>query len=174
MSGTSKPPAIGFLTAVEHDEFGIFGGYLILNASGRPLEFHCTQPIKASKAQQILYGPTLRDCLFEQIGPALLSKGKAAPRLICTDQLQLLSSRAAASVPLILVLGDGEEEAVGSASSFHLGKQSVAVSEDRASEQATIDDIWRQNFGGQLDLREPFGRIREALEEAQRAIRPAA
>ena len=63
-------PAIGFLTAVEHAEYGFFGGYLIVNAAGRPLEFHCTAPVKATRAQEILYGPTLRDYLYEQIAPA--------------------------------------------------------------------------------------------------------
>ena len=57
-------PAIGFLTVTEHAEHGLFGGYLILNVSGRPLEFHCTAPLKPSRAQEILYGPTLRPFLF--------------------------------------------------------------------------------------------------------------
>src|SRR5688500_11494160 len=60
----AAPQALGFLTVVEHDQFGLVGGYLILNSSGRPLEFHCTAPVKPSRAQQILYGPTLTPYLY--------------------------------------------------------------------------------------------------------------
>ena len=64
-------PALGFLTVLEHSQHGLMGGYLVLNISGRPLEFHCTAPIKPNRAQQILYGPTLEPYLFgEQIGQA--------------------------------------------------------------------------------------------------------
>src|SRR5438034_1245608 len=81
-----SPPAIGFLTVLEHAQQGLMGGYLVLNESGRPLEFHCTTPIKPNRAQQILYGPTLEPYLFgEQIGKALVSKSAVDPLLICTD-----------------------------------------------------------------------------------------
>ncbi len=70
----SMPAGIGFLSVIEHDELGLFGGYLVLNMAGRPLEFHCTSPVRPNRAQEILYGPTLRPFLFgEQIGQALLS-----------------------------------------------------------------------------------------------------
>ena len=61
MSNTDakSKPALGFLTVIEHPQYGLFGGYLVLNTAGRPLEFHCTAPIKPNRAQQILYGPTL-------------------------------------------------------------------------------------------------------------------
>ena len=52
--------ALGFLTVVENAELGLLGGYLLLNAAGRPLEFHCTAPVKPSRTQEILYGPTLQ------------------------------------------------------------------------------------------------------------------
>lgn len=48
--------ALGFLTVVEHKQHGLFGGYLVLNQVGRPLEFHCTAPVKPNRAQEILYG----------------------------------------------------------------------------------------------------------------------
>ena len=43
-------PAFGFLTVVEDDEHGYFGGYLVLSELGRPLEFHCSTPIFPSQA----------------------------------------------------------------------------------------------------------------------------
>jgi hypothetical protein len=43
-----------------------------------------------------------------------------------------------------------------------------------AGERPIIEDRWRQICADPLDLLEPFVRIRQALEEAQRAVRPAA
>src|SRR6188474_707044 len=77
-------PAIGFLTIVEHQESGLTGGYLVLNTLGRPLEFHCTAPLKTNRAQEILYGPTLRPFLYgEQIGQTLLEKSNFQPLFVC-------------------------------------------------------------------------------------------
>jgi hypothetical protein len=80
-------PAFGYLSMLESPEHGFFGGYLIISDWGRPLEFHCTAPVRPSRAQQILYGPSLRPYLLgDQLGPALLDKAKLAPQIILTDQ----------------------------------------------------------------------------------------
>ena len=52
-------PTFGFLTVVESAAHGVFGGYLLVDVLGRPVEFHCTTPVKVTRAQQILYGATL-------------------------------------------------------------------------------------------------------------------
>ena len=84
-------PAIGFLTVIDHPQHGLFGGYLVLNLAGRPLEFHCTAPIKPNRAQQILYGPTLESFLYgEQIGSTLLGHAKTSPLAVCTDREPVL------------------------------------------------------------------------------------
>ena len=84
-SSTANPTAsLGFLTVIENDDLGLLGGYLLLNAAGRPLEFHCTAPVKPSRTQEILYGPTLKPFLYgEQIGQTLLTKSKLTPRRTC-------------------------------------------------------------------------------------------
>ena len=58
--------AFGFLTAVDTPTHGLFGGYLVVDSLGRPLEFHCTAPVKVTRAQQILYAdePVLRERLI--------------------------------------------------------------------------------------------------------------
>jgi len=96
MAKQSKSPAIalGFLTAVDHRDHGLFGGYLIVSDTSRPVEFHCTVPVKTNRAQEILYGASLREYLLgEQIAPALLSKAKTDVAAICTDvrEMQLPS-----------------------------------------------------------------------------------
>ena len=101
----SSKPAVGFLTVVDNPQHGLFGGYLILNLAGRPLEFHCTAPIKPNRAQQILYGPTLEAFLYgEQIGSTLLGHAKTSPLVVCTDREPVLSLRNLVDVPVALVL----------------------------------------------------------------------
>ena len=114
-------PAIGFLTVIEHPQHGLFGGYLVLNLAGRPLEFHCTAPIKPNRAQQILYGPTLESFLYgEQIGSTLLGHAKTAPLVVCTDCEPVLSLRDLVDVPVALVLPPGAlQEPDGTGSEAH-------------------------------------------------------
>src|SRR3972149_4170698 len=97
--------ALGFLTIIEHAQHGLFGGYLILNTSGRPLEFHCTTPIKPNRAQEILYGPTLEAFLYgEQIGQTLLKQSNIQPLMVCTDREPALAVREYVSLPVVLVI----------------------------------------------------------------------
>jgi hypothetical protein len=94
VSDSEIRPTLGFLTVVEHPDYGLFGGYLILNTAGRPLEFHCTAPIKPNRAQQILYGPTLESFLYgEQIGQTLIGNGSKPPLVVCTDREPALAAR---------------------------------------------------------------------------------
>src|SRR5438067_12582257 len=91
---TKSADCLGFLTVVENAELGLLGGYLLLNAAGRPLEFHCTAPVKPNRTQEILYGPTLKPYLYgEQIGRTLLEKSKLKPIIVCTDSEPVLAVR---------------------------------------------------------------------------------
>jgi hypothetical protein len=182
-----RKPALGFLTVVEHPQHGLFGGYLVLNAAGRPLEFHCTAPIKANRAQEILYGPTLADFLYgEQIGGTLLASARIATRAVFTDCRPALAVRYEVSVPTALVLppedaapGDLEGAEAGachpgtSLFEFRLGRNRLAVAAAAAGDRRLIEERLAE-LAGSLDLLEPFGRIREAIEEAQKAVRAAA
>lgn len=186
-SGVKSKSHLGFLTVVEDSEYGLFGGYLVLNTAGRPEEFHCTAPIRPNRAQQILYGPTLEPYLFgEQIGQALLLKAKARPLLVCTDREAALAVREHVDIPVALVLPaesapSRESEPSGSGSQwridpphgslrlvpFRLGRNCLAVPSLAVEDQQLIQKQlggWGESF----DLGEPFGRIREAIEEARR------
>jgi hypothetical protein len=191
-SSAKSPPAVGFLTVVEHEQHGLFGGYLVLNAAGRPLEFHCTMPIKPNRAQEILFGPALKPYLFgEQIGQALLAKGKAAPVLLCTDVEPALTVREWTAAPTALLLATADDTAANDSAArvlrhdeahapagprasslvrFRLGRYELAVG---AAYEADREEIFRHapSILDRLDLAEPFGRIREAIAEAQRGGR---
>ena len=190
-SDSKNKPTVGFLTVVRDPQHGLFGGYLILNTLGRPLEFHCTAPIKPNRAQEILYGPTLEDFLYgEQIGQTLIRQGGQKPTLVCTDQEPVLAVRDLVDLPVMLVLPpDVSSEAFDGAEpsnkkfridaahrkqprlkTFDLGKNHLAVPGDDDDERTLVADRlapWAES----LDLTEPFGRIREAIAEAQSAAR---
>src|SRR5436190_17749996 len=101
---TAPAPLVGFFTVARPTDQGLIGGLLLLNAQSRPLEFHCTAPVKPNRAQEILYGPTLLPFLYgEQIGRALLAKCTTAPTLIFTDSEPGLSLREVSDCPVICV-----------------------------------------------------------------------
>ena len=109
----STPPRnsdnLGFLTVIDHPPHGLVGGYLVLNTSGRPLEFQCTTPVKPSRPQEILYGETLRPFLYgEQIGQMLLNRSKTEVAFVLTDVEPVLAAQDFVEEPLIFVFGAGK------------------------------------------------------------------
>ena len=188
--------ALGFLTVLDYPEHGLFGGYLVLNALGRPLEFHCTAPVRPNRAQHILYGPTLEPYLFgEQIGCALVAAAKTDPRVVFTDREPVLALRQFVAMPVVLVLSDengpaqsSDRPATGSAetgppgaalrldpphagagrvAAFQLGRNRLAVPLAAADDRHEVT-VRLADLPESFDLAEPFERIREAIEEARR------
>jgi hypothetical protein len=181
--------ALGFLTVLAHEQLGLVGGYLLLNTSGRPLEFHCTAPVKPNRAQQILFGPTLDSYLYgEQIGQTLLSKGSVEPLAVYTDVERVLAVRDFVTVPVALVLSaDDENDPSGTVDTtstwridaphrpsahltqFAVGRNRLAVAAGRDADRQLIAPRLEQLEA--FDLSEPFQRIREAVEEAHKGSR---
>jgi hypothetical protein len=185
---TSSQEALGFFTVLEHDQHGLVGGYLLLNTAGRPLEFHCTAPVKPNRAQQILFGPTLESYLYgEQIGQTLLSKSSVTPLAVCTDVERALSVREYVPLPVALVLPaesasdaapasprqgwrvDPPHRKLAQLHTFEIGANRLAVGGGRDADRQTITQ--RLEGLANFDLREPFERIREAVEEAHKVAR---
>lgn len=157
-------PTFGFLTAVDSAAHGTFGGYLVVDVLGRPLEFHCTTPVKVSRAQQILYGPTLHTHLHGmQIGATLLAEGSIIPAVVLTDLETMLQVRPHTSLPVALVKRAGELSGTG----FALGGNRVQPHAVDAEHEPQIEERLRE-LAVAVDLSEPFERIRAAIDEAQR------
>src|SRR4051794_10676188 len=166
----SSEKSFGYLTAVETAEFGYFGGYLVISQLGRPLEFHCTAPIQPSRAQRILYGPTLASYLLgEQICGALSGVAKLTPELILTDCEVALHARNRFAVPMALVTAIERAELVGQqvAGVFMIGLNQFRLPDGYEGEQHSIEEAVTL-LAQRVELTEPFGRIREAIDEAQR------
>lgn len=175
MSASQPAPCLGFLTVVENPELGLLGGYLLLNAAGRPLEFHCTAPVRPTRAQEILYGRALEPYLYgEQIGQTLLAATKLRPLVVCTDSERVLAARDYTPYPLVLVqAGEAREgEAPAEPGQFRLGRNRASTARHYLSDQQAIVSAWPAQ-ADDLDLHEPFARIREALAEAQKSARAA-
>jgi len=191
MVQAAKKPnvSLGFVTVVEHTDLGVTGGLLVVNTLGRPLEFHCTAPVKVQRAQEILYGPTLQPCLYgEQIARALVEKSKESLACVFTNLPAVLALRHVINLPVAFV--DQAESSAGdytcdratagtcgpidvraesssSCTSKLLGPFRIYTDRAFAADLETIQQLWQSHFST-LDLLEPFQRIRDAIAEAQK------
>jgi hypothetical protein len=185
----AQDPIFGYLSTLESADHGFFGGFLIVSPLGRPLEFHCTAPVRPSRAQQILYGPTLPNYLLgEQIAGTLVSQAKLHPNLILTDQLNAFCLRLQLGLPMVWLAEVDKVSAVTEplpASSVEESTASAVRPDLLASRRLSIGGCqWElprdfesdrpavtsllQTLAEQVELAEPFGRIHEAIREAQR------
>ena len=177
-ASSSTVPALGFLTVWNKPNLGHIGGYLLLNAQARPLEFHCTAPVVPNRAQEILYGLTLQPYLYgEQIGVTLVARAKQPPRLLVTDCPEVLQARDKYELPMLFVRANDGESGVDSGAMYRftlpqgqsVGGDQVAgaVAANYRSDQDAIEAFCREHADG-INWLEPFERIREAISEAQR------
>ena len=160
---------LGFLTIVQ-DGSGVFGGYLVTNSWGRPLEFRLTTAVQPNRVQQILYGPTLTEYLHgELIGKTLIEKTSVAPALVITDSLPALSLCERIAVPVVAVrAGNADDDGPDILQLTH-ARSSVMLAylakypDDKAAIDERLDRV-----DSAVDLAEPFARIREAVIEARK------
>ncbi len=194
MTQKNNADCFGFLTVRFNESVGYFGGLLTVNSVGRPLEFHCSLPIKPSRAQTILYGDSLSDFLIgEQISLAIVSKVKQAPSTILTDLTAALTLRHVHSVPIACLENAGSEQTSRDGNTlaitdvtdsttrgpnlikplgfprsthrFRLANTTVSTLEEYKADEAQFVSIW-ENLKPQINPAEPFSRIVEALMEA--------
>lgn len=190
-----RDTAFGYLSAVHSAEHGYFGGYLTISPLGRPLEFHFTAPVQPSRAQQILYGPTLEQFLLgEQIAGSLLAAARLTPQIILTDSPQFEAAKAPQDTPIVLVAGGSSTQHTYQ---FVAGGQQQPADDREAFDRAAAPshpawdlpfaagELWLQlpigrksqrdavvkliaMLAARVDVTEPFQRIHEAIREAQR------
>jgi hypothetical protein len=181
MTTAANHECIGFLTVRKHSEHGYFGGLLIVNRLGRPLEFHCSLPLKPSKSQTILYGSTLDEFLCgEMIGNALVSKAKNQPILLFTDSSAVLALRNITKDPLAFIEAESPNDSQLFKPAIADGRLHEFLVEDSAlavlNEYRNDIEFIREFFDArppQFELAEPFGRVAEALVEAHPSAKAA-
>lgn len=190
------PAKLGFLTVRLHEEHGYFGGYLVVNHQARPLEFHCTLPVKPSKAQVILYGSTIEDFVCgEQIGKTLVSRAKVAADLVITDTRAVLAMSLVSDTPILQVdvgmpnpiatkQSDSDSRAqattilglpfqsIVQATTLEAGNHRFFVPDGGKKHQSLLEKVLSE-LGENFDFAEPFTRIVEALIEAHPTTKAA-
>ena len=200
---SSKDVTIGYFSTVHSDATGWTGGLLVLNSSGRPLEFQCTLPIRPSKAHEILFGATLREHLIsEVIGPTLLRKCRTPISILCCQQHEALAlqenlpSVAArpsetngtsgtncqtTTVGLINALGGGDsiedgktKKRISAELEGHCELELGNASLFVAMERSEAAKEAIAGLNEFVDATEPFERIIEAIREAQSQMARAA
>jgi hypothetical protein len=146
---------LGFLTVVR-ESGGYLGGYLVTNQWGRPLEFRLSTAIQPNHVQRILYADTLEPYICgDLIGKTLVDKTGVPIQLVVTDCPAALDLRHRLEVPVaLLVPAEG--------SRLDLRGHARYPDDARLIEEAL------DRLRGQLDLAEPFQRIREAMTEARK------
>jgi hypothetical protein len=164
---------LGFLTVL-HEAGGYLGGYLVTNLWGRPLEFRLSTAVQPNRVQQILYGGTLQSYICaDLIGKTLLDRTSASAQLVLTDREPTLDLRLLVNLPVVWAAH--RDDAVAAALAAQGAEVAPAsdhhgplLRHPRHPEDASrVRDILCQ-LEGNLDLAEPFDRIREALAEARK------
>lgn len=197
-----KPPIFGYLEALEDPDHGVTGGYLILSCTGRPLEFHCTAPVRPSRAEEILFGVTLRPHLLgERIGATLVERAALRPVTLVVADADMRLAGASHPGGMVLIRpcppagvqkdsrggadasasGDGRDrrrQSCGGEGWAPLDAASLPAMDAQAlaspgADHAAIAAALIE-LAQSIDPAEPFERIREAIREAQRLSRSGA
>jgi hypothetical protein len=164
VSSEAHPSAtVGFLWIEESAEIGYCGGYLILNALGRPLEFHCAAPVLPTRGQRILFGESLQPYLLnEAIGPALLERSSTPPDALLVAEPRAWPLAERVPCPLLLV---PMRESEPHWDRLELGGQTLGRALTSRGELVALRRLLLP-LAVRLPLAEPFERIRNALAEA--------
>ncbi|MCA9104870.1 MAG: hypothetical protein KDA83_05565 [Planctomycetales bacterium] len=165
---------VGFVTAFRNEEVGFVGGLLVVNQLGRPLEFHATTPVRPTRAHEILYGPTLSSFVMgERIAGTLIDHVKSNLSAVLTDVPEIAAGLPESRMHPIVV----SSEQAG-----HSPQVSVTSIDQLRLSGWLFETVARRPIDGYRealeamrieDWQEPFERIREALDEAQRSVRAA-
>jgi hypothetical protein len=152
MAAATPGSNLGFLTILQ-DTSGYLGGYLVTNAWGRPLEFRLSTAVQPNRVQQILYGATLEPYLCaDLIGKTLLDKTTTSAQVVITDHPAVLELRGQVDIPVGLLDAHG------------LPSAGLRAHPQFPEDDAALRGVRERD----IDLAEPFARIRDAIAEARK------
>jgi hypothetical protein len=162
------PTNLGFLT-VAQENGGYFGGYLVTNVWGRPLEFRLTSAVQPNRVQQVLYAATLVPYVCgELIGKTLVDKAGVPVQLVVTTCEHALDLRLRLEVPVVWLAPPDDARAAGPLAVPLPGGRGALVCHARHPGDAAAVRELLARLDGSLDLSEPFARVREAVAEARK------
>lgn len=150
------------------------GAFLLTDNETKPLEFRCTNPIRPTQLQNVLYGDTIEQyILVELIGKPLFDAMSDKPDLILVKDPIFLDLRQKINTPILQVAK--EEEINTSANGdnvFQMFSSSsgrfdpiVIIAHSHFPEDKQIAKDLLTRIFNRYDLNEPFDRISTALEQ---------
>lgn len=156
------------------------GGLLVVSEEGFPREFRCTEPVRATSVQSILYGDSLRRYVLSTLigGNLWQALQRRPPVLLINDrELWCVEEGIEAPMGLMLPADDAERmlemgDAQGSEDSFMVnlpeGEQVVvSVRGGSASAVSTCEQLISQ-CSTRMNIYEPFSRVDAVLEALEK------
>lgn len=166
---------LAFVSLAGVDDDVMRGGILVTDASGKPVEFRCTSPIRPNTVQRTLYGSTLMPHIaVDLVGAPLVLAVQASPDVVLVQQEEFLPLRGRCEKPLLLARRQGEEiqlahdscrkrpEELLSNPSGKFAPVVVTCHWDYPDDMLECRDRLGRVFSN-CDLVEPFERVRAAL-----------
>lgn len=152
----------------------IRGAFLLTDLDTKPIEFRCTNPIRPTQLQTMLYGDILRHhILIELIGEPLVRSVKEIPDIILVTENEFLGMRPIVNIPIVVLAKDAQIAAIsGDGNEFQMlnsasGRFEPIVFSTNTSfpdDKSLADEVLAGVFN-KFDLIEPFTRIGSALEQ---------
>jgi hypothetical protein len=153
----------------------IRGAFLLTDTDTKPLEFRCTNPIRPTSLQTVLYGQMLqRHIMVELIGMPLVNSLKQQPSVVLVQDGDFLWLRPKLASPVILLTketsiategdGVGNRTAMLSSNSGKFDPVVLVSHSQFGNDIGAVTPILTQVFN-RFDLGEPFQRIAAALEQ---------
>ena len=173
----SGKTSVGYVLSLMVAEQVFMGGAMVTDASGLPLEFRYTEPVRATKLQRVLYGDVLEKYIHgEVIAANLIGRLEQKPELFVVSDPSLLGvfqtagKKVAALVPTrVAPLKElGAEQETGDGESLvQLGESGSPV---RVRLGPEIDSVRRAEIlrilvdaGRAMDVMEPLARVEAAI-----------
>ncbi len=151
------------------------GAFLMSDFETKPLEFRCTNPIRPTQLQAMLYGDVLDQyILVELIGRPLVDSVQSQPDIILVKDESFLDLRTKVDVPVVQIIKEEEisDSRVKDESKFQTLNSSSGkfppvfikthnkFPDDKNIAREVLSEIFNS-----FNLNEPFNRVLTALEQ---------
>jgi hypothetical protein len=150
------------------------GALLLTDGDTKPLEFRCTNPIRPTSLQTVLYGQMLETHLMvELIGLPLVNSLRQPPTMILVQEPELLGLRHRVHSPILQIAkessiaidgNNGNGTALLSSASGQFEPVVLVAQKEFATDIPTCMSVLTKVFN-RFDLLEPFKRVANALEQ---------
>ena len=144
------------------------GALLLTDGDTKPLEFRCTNPIRPTSLQSVLYGQMLETHLMvELIGLPLINSLRQPPTVILVQEPELLGLRERVHSPILQITkesslpingNNGSGMALLSSASGHFEPLVLVAQKEFATDIPTSMPVLTRVFN-RFDLLEPFRRV---------------